>query len=225
MRFDIVLDCLERLACHFVFFFKNEIIKIKNEIFIIPIIILSSFSKMMKSLENEEWVRVSTREGKVHNVPVQIAICSRVISTLLQDLAPLSSSDSDQTQQSPIIPLSTLDAIDFAHVLEWCRYYVEKDRRHEFCVQAHPALSDWERAFFHRLSTTSNHHHDNLFQLIMAANFLDIPELLDRGCKYVAELARGKSAAEMRDLFGLVNDFSPEEEQRIHRENAWSTFE
>ena len=55
-----------------------------------------------------------------------------------------------------------------------------------------------------------------------AANFLDIKALLDVGCKTVANMIKGKSPEEIRKTFNIQNDFTPEEEEQIRRENEWA---
>ena len=35
-------------------------------------------------------------------------------------------------------------------------------------------------------------------------------------------LEAGKSPEEIRERFNIVNDFTPEEEEEVRRENAWS---
>jgi S-phase kinase-associated protein 1 len=55
-----------------------------------------------------------------------------------------------------------------------------------------------------------------------AANYLDIKALLDVGCKTVANMIKGKSPEEIRKQFNIQNDFSPEEEDQIRRENEWA---
>jgi hypothetical protein len=50
---------------------------------------------------------------------------------------------------------------------------------------------------------------------------LDVRGLLDVSCKTVANMIKGKSPEEIRRTFNIKNDFTPDEEEQIRRENAW----
>ena len=41
-------------------------------------------------------------------------------------------------------------------------------------------------------------------------------------CQKVADMIRGKTAEQIRQEFGIKNDFSPEEEEEIRKENQWA---
>jgi S-phase kinase-associated protein 1 len=60
-----------------------------------------------------------------------------------------------------------------------------------------------------------------LFELILAANYMDIKPLLDLTCATVASMIKGKTPEEIRSTFNIVNDFSPEEEAQVREENKW----
>ena len=55
-----------------------------------------------------------------------------------------------------------------------------------------------------------------------AANYLDIKGLLDLTCQTVANMMKGKSVEEIRKIFNIKNDFTPEEEEEIRKENQWA---
>ena len=61
-----------------------------------------------------------------------------------------------------------------------------------------------------------------LYDITMAANYLNIKGLLDLACQIVANSIKGKTPQQIRDHFGIQNDFSPEEEEKIRRENQWA---
>jgi S-phase kinase-associated protein 1 len=61
-----------------------------------------------------------------------------------------------------------------------------------------------------------------LFELILAANYMDIKPLLDLTCAKVASMLKGKTPEEIRKKFNIQNDFTPEEEEAVRAENKWA---
>jgi len=57
---------------------------------------------------------------------------------------------------------------------------------------------------------------------LQAAYALEIQPLVELCCKIVANMIKGKSAEEIRKTFNIINDFTPEEEEQIRRENEWA---
>ena len=52
---------------------------------------------------------------------------------------------------------------------------------------------------------------DSVFDLINAANYMDISSLLDLACAKIASLMKGKTAEEIRAMFNIECDLSEEE--------------
>ena len=57
---------------------------------------------------------------------------------------------------------------------------------------------------------------------LQAANYLNIKELLDLTCQTVADMIKNKTPEEIRRIFNIVNDFTPEEEEEVRKENQWA---
>lgn len=57
---------------------------------------------------------------------------------------------------------------------------------------------------------------------LQAANYLKIKSLIDLTCQTLADMIKGKTPEEIRNLLNIKNDFTPEEEEEIRRENAWA---
>lgn len=63
---------------------------------------------------------------------------------------------------------------------------------------------------------------ETLFNLILAANYMDIKPLLNLGSAKVASMIKGKSPEQIRETFNIENDFTPDEEAKIKEENKWA---
>uniref|UniRef100_A0A0E0EQ36 SKP1-like protein n=1 Tax=Oryza meridionalis TaxID=40149 RepID=A0A0E0EQ36_9ORYZ len=63
---------------------------------------------------------------------------------------------------------------------------------------------------------------DTLFDLLLAANYLQADGLLDLACKKVVAMMTGMSPEQMREIFHIVNDLTPEEEKEIREDIAWA---
>ena len=73
-------------------------------------------------------------------------------------------------------------------------------------------LPEWHARFVKEVETQS---HDALFNLLAAANELEIESLEEIACAKVAASLQGKSAEEMRGYFGIESDFTQSEETEI----------
>lgn len=63
---------------------------------------------------------------------------------------------------------------------------------------------------------------DMLYDLIMAANFMGVEGLLSLAAQRTAELIKGKSPEQIREMFGIKNDHTPEEEEEIRKQYEWA---
>lgn len=60
-----------------------------------------------------------------------------------------------------------------------------------------------------------------LFEMILAANLLDLKQMLDVCCKAVAEMIKGKTPNEIKKVFGVEGEFTQEEKEQVLRDNPW----
>ncbi|TEB19753.1 hypothetical protein C9890_0167 [Perkinsus sp. BL_2016] len=102
--------------------------------------------------------------------------------------------------------------------MDYCKYHKEnpseeisKPLRSTNLLEC--GVSDWDNTFITSLEQ------EFLFEVILAANYLDIKPLLDLSCARVASMIKGKTPEEIRKQFHIVNDFTPEEEAQILEEN------
>jgi len=102
-----------------------------------------------------------------------------------------------------------------AEMLERVKLFVE----HEFsnpspAITARLDLTEWANHFFNVPQTL-------LFELIVFSSQYRIQKLVDASCRAVADLIKGKTPEQIRKTFNIRNDFTPEEEEAIRKENEW----
>nr|BAB85606.1 kinetochore protein [Brassica juncea] len=118
------------------------------------------------------------------------------------------------------IPLPNVTSKILAKVIEYCKKHVDAAAaKTEGAVDGAASSDDdlkaWDTEFMKIDQAT-------LFELILAANYLNIKNLLDLTCQTVADMIKGKTPEEIRTTFNIKNDFSPEEEEEVRRENQWA---
>lgn len=153
-------------------------------------------------------VRLSSSEGTEFTVDREIAEKSLLLKNMLEDVG----------EADAVIPLPNVTGPILQKVIEWCTHHrtdppaiVEDEMKQQ---RALDDIDEWDAEFCKVDQGT-------LFELILAANYLDIKPLLDLTCKTVANMIKGKSPEEIRKTFNIVNDFTPEEEEQVRRENEW----
>ena len=62
---------------------------------------------------------------------------------------------------------------------------------------------------------------NTLFEMVLMSNYLANLEMLETTTCAVAGLLRGKSPEEIRQIMNIRNDFTPEEEAKIAKENQF----
>jgi len=154
-------------------------------------------------------IKLQSNDGVEIVVERPIAERSVLIKNMLEDCG----------EVTDAIPISNVNESILRKVIEWCEHHkndpVLADNETDDSRKKTTDIDEWDQKFM-------NVDQEMLFEIILAANFLDIKPLLDTGCKTVANMIKGKSPEEIRKLFNIQNDFTPEEEEQIRRENEWA---
>ncbi|KAL2181525.1 Skp1 family, dimerization domain-containing protein [Thermothelomyces heterothallicus CBS 202.75] len=166
----------------------------------------------MSADKSVQKVILASNEGSHIEVDRVVAERSMLIKNLIDDLG-------DEAIANSPIPIPNVNDPVLRKVVEWCEHHRndavqsaddENDNRKKTTD-----IDEWDQKFMQV-------DQEMLFEIILAANYLDIKALLDVGCKTVANMIKGKSPEEIRKTFNITNDFTPEEEEQIRRENEWA---
>jgi len=154
-------------------------------------------------------IKLMSSDGATLTVDKEVAERSVLIKNMLEDVG----------EVEDAIPIPNVNEAVLRKVIEWCEHHKgdspttnddESDSR-----KRSTDIEEWDQKFMQV-------DQEMLFEIILAANYLDIKPLLDVGCKTVANMIKGKSPEEIRKTFNIQNDFTPEEEEQIRRENEWA---
>ncbi|KNC46164.1 S-phase kinase-associated protein 1 [Thecamonas trahens ATCC 50062] len=158
---------------------------------------------------DHDMVKLISSDGHTIEVPEDIVRKSQTLQNTLDDLA------KDQLENG--IPLANVTHAILTKVVEWCTHHKDDPPPPEdddARTRRTDDITPWDADFCKVEQTV-------LFELILAANYLDIKGLLDLCCKTVANMIKGKSPEQIRQTFNIKNDFTPEEEEQVRKENEW----
>jgi len=151
---------------------------------------------------------LKSQEGERFTVPKKISIMSELVKTMAEG-------DKEETS----IPLPNVKSNVLSKVIQYMEHHhhsmpkeIEKPLRSANMAEV---VSQWDAEFVEV-------EQEMLFELILAANYMDIKPLLDLTCAKVASMIKGKTPEQIRKTFNIVNDFTAEEEEAVRAENKWA---
>lgn len=163
------------------------------------------------STDKQTKITLLSNDGVAVEVERIVAERSMLIKNMMEDLG--------DAAISTEVPIPNVNESVLKKVIEWCEHHKndpqaaaddDSDSRKKTTD-----IEEWDQKFMQV-------DQEMLFEIILASNYLDIKPLLDVGCKTVANMIKGKSPEEIRKTFNITNDFTPEEEEQIRRENEWA---
>ena len=158
-----------------------------------------------------------SKEGDSFEVSAEVAKMSELVKTMMDEDGDDDDDDDDDDAVAEI-PLPNVKASVLKKVIDFCEHHkaepmTEIEKPLKSAVMAE-VVQKWYADFV-------NVEQVLLFELILAANYMDIKPLLDLTCATVASMIKGKTPEEIRRTFNIANDFSPEEEAQVREENKW----
>ncbi|KAJ3155256.1 E3 ubiquitin ligase complex SCF subunit scon-3 [Geranomyces michiganensis] len=160
-------------------------------------------------------VILQASDGQQFTISKPVAERSMLLKNMLDDVG----------ENEQAIPLPNVSGPILASVIEYCEHHKDEavpaaeddDKVFEASRKKPDDIDQWDAAFMKQ-----GKGNEELFEIILAANYLDIKPLLDLGCKTVANMIKGKTPEQIREMFNIENDFTPDEEEQIRRENEWA---
>ena len=155
-------------------------------------------------------VTLQCADGEME-VDMAVATQSRLIADMLKD---------DVEGEKATIPLAGVSIATLTTVVAWCTHHVgnplPKIARPIKSAEMKEVMkeSPWDAEFI------AIEDQEKLFELILAANYLDVEPLLDLGCAKLATILKARTPKEIREHFG-IGEPTPEQEDQVRKDNEW----
>ncbi|RKK39579.1 hypothetical protein BFJ63_vAg11399 [Fusarium oxysporum f. sp. narcissi] len=181
----------------------------------LPLVTLARTTNIpnMSESTSTQKVWLASNDSATIEVDRVVAERSMLIKNMLEDIG-----DEGINAENPI-PIPNVNEAVLRKVIEWCDHHrndpLQAQDDDSDARKKTTDIEEWDQKFMQV-------DQEMLFEIILASNYLDIKPLLDVGCKTVANMIKGKSPEEIRKTFNITNDFTPEEEEQIRRENEWA---
>lgn len=148
-------------------------------------------------------ITLETYDKHLIKVPKNIAKQSSVINMMIEDIV----------DDTVIVPLAdkacTLSTIEL--IIKYLKKHTEfeKEKTEDYVVRA------FDNEFQDQPDGT-------IFQIILAANFLDVKNLLELMCKKIAdELKKCKTTEDVRNRFDIRQDYTQADVDEVRKAHPW----
>ena len=164
-----------------------------------------------------------SKDGEKIEVELEVAKMSNLVANTLDDDVEEDDDDDDDNDDTgnDDIFIPKVETAILKKTIEFCKHY--KHNEEMTAIQTplqsskiEDVVQEWYADFCKTEDETV------LFQLVSAANFMDIEPLLDLSCFAVATKLKGKSETEIRRIFNMSENRSAAENHEIQVENEWT---
>ena len=150
-------------------------------------------------MQNEDQITLLTGDNETFNISRKVIVqLSQTIKGILLD-----------TDDS-LIPVPNIAGAIMPKIIQWCEYQYDATEQNV----SKEDIEEWAKEY---VSVDK----EELYRLIIGADFLGIQSLIDITGQTIADMINGKTPDEIRTHFNIVNDLTPDEEHEIRQRNTW----
>lgn len=160
-------------------------------------------------MDGDHIIKLTSKDGDAYEVPIKVAKMSKLVVETLGGDDAFDDDGEDDEPEATEVPLPNVSSPVLEKVIAYCKHYQEEEMTP---IQTPLKSSKLEELVQQWYADFVKVPKNMLFDLVAAANFMDIKQLLDLTCLAVSIMIKGKSAAELREMFNISPEFTPEEE-------------
>ena len=158
-------------------------------------------------MEATNVIKLTSQEGETVQISHKAVLRSNLVKGILEDYP-------DDGE----VPVNNVKTAILNKIKEYLEHYENQEPKE---IERPLASNDFKECIDEWDYSFIDLDLDQIFELILSANYMDIKPLLELASAKIASLIKGKTTEEIRKLFNIVSDFTPEEEAQIIEENKW----
>ncbi|KAJ0964069.1 hypothetical protein J5N97_029191 [Dioscorea zingiberensis] len=156
-------------------------------------------------VESKKMVKLISSEGEQFEIELEVAKQSPIIAQIIEHY---------HGEGPAIAPLANVPAAVLNKILHYCKMHAREYEPEEHGSRSEE-LNKWDAEFM-KMDLLE------LFDVMEAANNMEITKLLDLTCQTVANMIKAKTPEEIRRIFQIKNNLTEEKEYDTGRENIWA---
>jgi len=151
-------------------------------------------------------------DGKEFKTDRKVVEMFKVVKDMLETLT----GDDPNTP----IPANNVRGVILEKIIEWAEHHKDdpdtSDEEEQYKDRRTDDIPKWDQEFLEKMTK------EQIYETLQACNYLDLKPLLEICCKTICNWMKGKSVEEVRTMFGIESDYTPEEEEKMKKDNAWA---
>lgn len=136
-----------------------------------------------------------SKEGEEFEVDKKVAVMAKLVADMVED-----GDDDEEEEEVKVLPIPNVSGPVLKKVIGFCEHYQEEEMTPIETPLKSNTLEELVQTWYAEFVKVDR---NMLFDLVAAANFMDIKPLLDLTCLAVAILIKGKSPDELREMFNI----------------------
>ncbi|KAJ8557528.1 hypothetical protein K7X08_003153 [Anisodus acutangulus] len=153
---------------------------------------------MASTSQESKILILKSSEGVEFEMEESIAVQSGTIKNMVED-------------DCTVFPLPNVDTKTLIKIIEYIKKHADAEKT--------DSNEDEIKTFDKEFVKITIH---DLFELVLAANYLHISSLMDLLCRTIADRIKNKSYEAVRKIFNITIDYTAEEEAQVRKEHAWA---
>lgn len=146
-------------------------------------------------------IKLRSSDNEEIETDIKAAKCSGAIRTLFE--IGVAKADSGS-----VIPVRNVNSRVLKKIIEWSVHHKDNAEAFEqYSCQDEAMLDEWDRNFL-------NVENSELFEMIVATNYLETRGLFNLMCNRIVNMVKGKSTEEIRVILNIPNDFPTGQEEQ-----------